>query len=368
MSKFEHSIIFITPSSSQPRYIKRAQQLAEFCNLTIFSFKRGYYENNTYPSQMSYVNLGLISDGKYFQRVFQIIPAVLKIRRHIKGRKKCFFYALSFDCLVIAKLCGMKQGFYEVGDLISTKGLGKFFGYIEGLLMKNILGLVVTSRSFYEDFFKQKDIVPESLVYIIDNKLDQSMGHRRVLNKHFIENRVVIGLIGFLRYQRPIKLVLDFVKQRSSTHCLVCFGDGPLRELVESYSCENIAYYGTFRSPEDLQSIYSGIDLNYVIYDNASQNVRLAIPNKLFESVFFGVPIVCAKNTSVGKIVREWGVGKMIRTDNMSNFEEDMKSINEDFLRSSFINCTKIPNEQLIDNGSTVLECMLKDSFIQERA
>ena len=365
--KFDYNIIFITPSSSQPRYIKRALQIAKFCTIEVFSFKRGYYEDNTYPSQISYHNLGQISDGKYIRRIFNIIPAIFEIRRNIKKKRNCVYYALSFDCLVVARLCGMKRGYYEVGDLLQTDGFGKVFRFIEKRLLKNVLGLVVTSRYFYENYFKQKVILPQNSVYLIDNKLSEDLSEYRVLNKQFSNKQIVIGLIGLLRYRRPIEFLLEFVKERPLTHRIECFGDGHLRQLVESYSCKNIRYNGIFKSPEDLPFIYNSIDLNYVIYDNSSENVRLAIPNKLFESVFFGVPMVCAHDTSVGRVSTEWGVGKMIRINNKKNFVKDMESIDKEFLKLCSMNCVKTSSTELIDNGESVLEEMLTTTLDQKR-
>ncbi len=362
-NKLDYNIIFIAPTNSQPRYIKRASQLSKLCNIEVFAFNRGYYKENTFSSQLTYHSLGQVSEGKYFQRIFKIIQAIYIIKRQIKGKNKLVFYALSFDCLIIAKLCGIKRGFYEVGDLLPSIVLGKLFRFMEIRLLKNVLGLILTSRYFYENFYKQQSTIPQHLVYIIDNKLSQEMVDYRLLQKHYSNKQIVIGLIGLLRYSRPIELLLEFVKERPLTHRIECFGDGPLRQLVESYSCENICYHGVFKSPEDLPFIYSCIDLNYIIYDNSSQNVRLAIPNKLFESVFFGVPNVCAQNTSVGKLAVEWGVGKMIRINYKRDFVEDMESIDINFLKKSSMNCFKISDKELIDDGESVLECMLANTL-----
>ena len=49
-------------------------------------------------------------------------------------------------------------------------------------------------------------------------------------------------------------------------------------------------------NPDDLERIYGSIDLNYVVYGGDPKSeigVRLAIPNKLYESIFFQVPLVC---------------------------------------------------------------------------
>lgn len=300
-----------------------------------------------------------MSDGKYFRRLFQIIPAIFKIRYHLRKKRNYVFYALSFDCMVIARLCGLKRGFYEIGDLRQDAGLWKVFGFLERKLLRNILGLIFTSRYFYEEFYKNKLIVPDGRVYIIDNKVSRKLMNQRPSEKQRPPQRIVIGIVGLLRYRLPIELLLQFVRARSEVYAIECFGDGPLRELVESYVCENIRYHGSFKNPEELPKIYSQIDLNYVVYGNSDRNVQLAIPNKLFESAYFGVPILCCEGTAVGKKAIEWQIGKMVRIESKESFDADLSSLDRAWLRSCSQNCFKIASEKLLDDGEKVLRGML---------
>jgi succinoglycan biosynthesis protein ExoL len=350
-------IIFISPTSSQPRFHKRAAQLATIFDVMVFAFSRGYYEENTFPSEIAVTPLGRINDKKYLRRVFSIIPAVLKIRNHLKKKRNYLFYAFSFDCLIIAKLCGLKHGYYEVGDLREDRSDVKI-SFFEKLILKNILGVVLTSRYFYYDFFRNKNIVPRDKIYIIDNKVNRDLVDQRPLDKRISQGRIVIGLFGLLRFRRPIELLLQFVKERPESYIIECSGDGWLRGFVESNMCENIRYHGSFRNPEELANIYANVDLNYVVYDYSPNNV-LAIPNKLFESAFFGVPIVCCQETSVGKMAINWKIGKMVRIDTRKNFEDDLGSIDRKSLQIWSKNCLKIPNSELLDNGTKILRDMI---------
>ena len=107
-----HEIIVITPTSSQPRYHKRVTQLEKFCEVSVFAFNRGYYNENTFPRHVNVFHLGNIEDGRYLRRTLRIASAILKIRSHLKNKRTCLFYAMSFDCMIIARFCGVKYGFY----------------------------------------------------------------------------------------------------------------------------------------------------------------------------------------------------------------------------------------------------------------
>jgi len=357
-----HKIILITPTASQPRYHKRVTQFAAGCNVIVFAFSRGYYDENIFPAKIPFVSLGKIKDGKYFRRLFRVIAAVFMIRTHLRDRENCFYYAMSFDCMIIARLCGLKHGFYEIGDLRQAEGFGKLFAFLEKMLVKRASGLVLTSRYFYHDFYRKKGILPRQRIYIIDNKINQLLANKRPYEKNISRGRIVIGVVGLLRYRRPIELLLGFVKKRPESYIIECFGDGIFRGLVESYVCENIRYHGSFKNPEELPDIYARLDLNYVVYDNSSKNVRLAIPNKIFESAYFGVPIVCCEGTSVGKMAMEWQIGKTVQIDSKDNFEDDLGTIDKSWLNKCSENCFKIPSSELIDNGEQIIQKMLVDA------
>src|SRR5690606_14794762 len=102
-----------------------------------------------------------------------------------------------------------------------------------------------------------------------------------------ITGKITIGLLGVLRYERVIDLLISFVKQYEEKYNLIIYGkpsgrydDDYLSYLDANHT--NITWNGMYNNPEDLEKIYSKIDINFVVYDNAFNNVRIAIPNKLY--------------------------------------------------------------------------------------
>lgn len=363
MKDFE--VILFSPTSSQPRYHKRANQIDKFCDLSIFYFERKYYRQNFFNFEGPVFSLGDIEDGKYLKRIYKFLRAVFKIRSVIKNKKNVFFYAMSFDCMLIAKFSGIENGFYEVGDLRQAEGFGRFFSFLERMYIKKLSGLILTSKYFYKDFYKNIGI-SDDRVFVIDNKLNVEFKGKRpqFFSKYNSENRIRIGLVGLLRYKKPIEFLIEFAKKYQEKYVIECFGDGPLRYLIEDSVCENINYYGSFKNPDDLQKIYTNIDLNFVVYDSASKNVRLAIPNKLFESIFFGVPILCCAGTALGKMVIDMGVGKTISLLSFENFEDSINGIDFEWIDSISNNCFHVNEDHLIDDGEKIIESMLNNVML----
>jgi glycosyltransferase involved in cell wall biosynthesis len=266
---------------------------------------------------------------------------------------------MSFDCMIVARLAGIKRGFYEVGDLRQAEGAGRFFSFLEKQCIKNLDALILTSKFFYDNFYINKISFDYNNIYIIDNKVSSYFqGKRPNYQYKVISNRKIrIGLIG---------LLLKFAKENNDKYSIECFGDGPFRYLIESSNFDNIRYHGSFKNPDELKKIYSKVDLNFVVYDSTSKNVQLAIPNKLFESAFFGVPILCCDNTSVGEMAVDMKIGKTISLSSFSKFESGMKSIDINWINEHSAACFKFDEDYLIDDGEKVVMSMIKNTILNQ--
>ena len=190
--------------------------------------------------------------------------------------------------MLVAKFAGIKNGILEVGDLIKSSSKSSLFRLFEKFILHSVNGLVLTSKKYYIKYYK--DIVDEgkTSVFIIENKIPKSLTSKRISKdyKPKIKGPIAIGLIGFLRYEPQIVKLVKYVNKLSGKVILKVFGDGPCKKIIQENESEHIKFYGSFKSPEDLSAIYDQIDLNFVVYDTSTLNVRLALPNKLYESAF----------------------------------------------------------------------------------
>ena len=98
-------------------------------------------------------------------------------------------------------------------------------------------------------------------------------------------------------------------------------GDSQDDEIQQlSANSEYVEYYGRYNYDTDIANLYSKCDCIYSVYDTAYNNVKYALPNKLYESIYCELPILVADGTYLGELVQKWGVG--IKVD--SNSLEDL--------------------------------------------
>ena len=354
-------IVVITPTSSQPRFHKRISALLKISNVVVFSFSRGLYEVNNFRSDIQLHSLGEIKNERYFSRIIPFIKAISIVKNNIpKDYNNIQFYSFSVDCLFIARLSGLKKGFLEVGDLMLKNTSNKLFKIFERFILKLIKGLVLTSPEYYNQYYKYIDVNKKTPIYIIENKISKRLLPLRVTSKiDMISNDrpIIIGMIGFIRYETPIVRLIRFVEKYSNFTMLKIFGDGPYKKLIQDHESNSIQFYGSFNNPGELKQVYKEVDLSYVVYDIGNLNERLAIPNKLYESAFFQVPIICSTNTYLSQIVEAWDIGGAVRIDSQKHFDTDMsKLVDRTWINQKTQNCINVPNSVLINQQENVLK------------
>jgi succinoglycan biosynthesis protein ExoL len=107
-----------------------------------------------------------------------------------------------------------------------------------------------------------------------------------------------------------------------------------LKEIKSKITLKDgFIFSGPYKYSSDIQDLYKKIDIIYAIYDENDFNCKIAMPNKFYESIITGYPILVADNTFVGRQVEELGIGKAISISNKLDLE---KCINDVFIENSW--------------------------------
>lgn len=355
-NKVKNKIVFITPTSTQPRFRKRIESFIDKKkSVIVFSFKRKHQQVNDFGDKFNVEYIGHIEDGEYFKRIFIFINSFFKLRR--KLNKGFIFYVFGLDLALLTIIFFKKPKItLEIGDIrISKNRLIKFMtSKIEFFTLKKIDCLIVTSPGFKNHYLNK---YPNLKVEVIENKIRKKdialydiNSELKLKNKN--KNKITIGVIGLLRYQSIIELINEY--NNSSIFDILIIGDGKLVEEIKKMesSSNNIFYYKAFKNPDDLKNIYEAIDVNFVVYDSKDLNVQLALPNKLYESIYYKVPLIVSKNTFLWKEVddKKIGVGIDLNKDNKNIFNLEEK-ITFNKIDMCVENMKKVKKEYIIDTN-----------------
>ena len=99
-----------------------------------------------------------------------------------------------------------------------------------------------------------------------------------------------------------------------------------LRQLVENLAIKDkVKFYGRIK-PEDLTEITNQATLGFSLEQNIGLNYYYALPNKIFDYINAGVPVLCSNFPEMERIVKTYDIGKTIEP---SNEKELAKMINQ---------------------------------------
>ncbi|HET8886990.1 MAG TPA: glycosyltransferase [Salinimicrobium sp.] len=338
--------LMLLPVDSQPRLIKRVNQFILKYDVVVAYQVRDYFKKNKIPENCLKIKLNKIENGSYHKRIFKLFTSFAKIRKlKYKYDVICSF---SFDLLIISMFIKCDYRIYEIGDIRRIKW--KVFDLLYRFLLNRQNKIIVTSNMFAEYLIKKYKI-PSSKIKIIENKLNPELFSTKPIPKlKFNDRKIKVGIIGLLRYRQIIDFLSVIVHNENLE--VYIYGSGPLSsDILKFVNDKNIFYHGEFEYPKDLEEIYSKIDLSFVMYDSNELNVRLALPNKLYESIYFNVPLIVSSNTYLSKKVEEYGVGFSY---NIQNISELPLKINEIVKNGMFVkyseNCKKIERTKIFIN------------------
>ena len=139
-----------------------------------------------------------------------------------------------------------------------------------------------------------------------------------------------VGFIGGIRYLEQMKLLVDAC---SIVGCNVLFAgaggttDDYLKITDYCKGKQNVEFYGKYNYSEEIAKLYGMVDCVYAVYDADNPNVRIALPNKLYESIICELPIIVAKNTYLEELVKYYNVGYSVSHHDVNDLVNVLKEL-----------------------------------------
>ena len=124
--------------------------------------------------------------------------------------------------------------------------------------------------------------------------------------------RIKIVYVGILEPSRLLREIAAVVAEYNELELHVAgFGTLEAFFIEQAQIHENIYYYGRLTYDHTL-SLENECDIMLAIYDPAIDNHRFAAPNKFYESLMLGKPVIMARGTGMSELVEENGIGELI--------------------------------------------------------
>lgn len=234
-------------------------------------------------------------------------------------------HACDLDAGIAAKgFCKKKKirFVYDIFDYyIDTHFIPSFLrNFVEKLEIKTINYADVTIICTEERKEQIQKSTPKKLI-VIHNSPE--------LNELPIQEDIDYCYCGAMADKRLISEILEEYENNTNLE-FVFAGYGPysakamnLTEKFENFSFKGTVPYSTVLSLEARARVLSAI------YEPTIRNHRLCAPNKFYEALALGKPIIVCRGTGIDKIVEKYNIGRVINYD-AKEFYEALRELNFD--------------------------------------
>lgn len=265
-----------------------------------------------------------IAEDFYTLPLVTIIGKIRKSKVYYNSRELYAFLGGLRNRPILQRLVkAIEQYFIKKVDLVLTTGemdsafLEKFYGINNTLVIRNIPLLQKPSRRI--DFREEYGIPADKIILLYQ---------------------------GVLLEGRGIPLIMRAMRQVENSVLLI-LGDGEQKHNFQKLATElgvndRIIFAGTIQQSE-LINYTSGADIGLSLIENISISYYHALPNKLFEYIMAGLPVLSSDLPQMKKIIDDYNVGETVDILNENNIVDVLKKweSNPGIINIYKINCIK---------------------------
>ena len=274
----------------------------------------------------------LFSKGPIFYACFNI-----RIFIHLFFARADLFVANDLDTLSgvwcasrmrrIPMVYDSHEYFTEVPELVDRKMVKRIWKYIEKTIQPRLQNVITVNESIAEIFrveYGQEVTVIKNLPIMSHPEIKP--GH---LPKYF-KGKPIIIYQGAVNVGRGIEEMVRAMGILVEFNLLIVGGGDKLSEiegLVKSEGLDDRVYF-TGRVPFDSIAWYtSQAKIGISLEQDIGLNYRLALPNKLFDYMQAGIPVLASNLPEIRRVVEETGFGIVISDFSPASIAEEIRKI-----------------------------------------
>lgn len=220
----------------------------------------------------------------------------------------------------ISKLKGIKmiydshEYFTETPELVGRPRVQKVWKRIEGFVVPRLKEMITVCDSIAE-LFQQKY---GTKCYVVRNIPPKAAlpprGDKETLHLPLDKHLLVLQGSG-INIQRGAEELVEAMKYLDDCFLMVIGGGDVLpllKQMVSDWHLEERVRFLSRMPYANMMAYTQLAELGFVLDKDTNLNYRFCLPNKLFDFIQAGVPVVASQLVEVGKIIRHYNIGLFI--------------------------------------------------------
>lgn len=211
---------------------------------------------------------------------------------------------------------------YETHKNGVTGWMQKASMFLERRLIKHADKVITVSDTIAEEYQRLYGI--EKPAVILNTPPKQKVEKKDLFRAEFnIDSDKTIFLYqGGLSAGRGIEQIIEaFQKIDDASAVVVFMGYGPLEQMISDVANTNAnIFYKPAVSPDVILDYTASADIGISLIQDICLSYRYCLPNKLFEYIMAGLPVVVSDLPEMKKIVETNGIGATVKDDDVTSF------------------------------------------------
>jgi glycosyltransferase involved in cell wall biosynthesis len=144
----------------------------------------------------------------------------------------------------------------------------------------------------------------------------------------FSSKKITVSYVGGFYNGRCLDSLLDIAESGFCNLLIAGFGIEEIESrCIRMSALENVKYFGKVSYLRGLQIMFNS-DIIYAMYSKSNPNHLFAAPNKLYESLFLGRPILSTNGILISKKIKALNIGVCV-DESMEEILDSILSLNE---------------------------------------
>tara|TARA_B110000438_G_scaffold224567_1_gene218368 strand:- start:3314 stop:4483 length:1170 start_codon:yes stop_codon:yes gene_type:complete len=310
----------------------------------------------------------------FFYRIYNVITISIATFKFLVKTRPKVVHAHSLSVLPISaiyKIFYRNKLVYDTHELeterhgwkMAEKLLAKIIEFIFIYFTDKLVVVNEAIGDFYEKKYSIKPV-------IINNapKIFKTENSNYLKEKYRLPNdQKVFIYIGALSRKRGIEEYIKYFQKTDLNISIIFLGDGPLKEFVKnSQKTSKNIFLHPLVSFDEVVKITSSADYSISILrlNNPALSYDYMMPNKLFESMMAGIPILSGGMKHEADFIKRNGMGEVLNFKNsIPQIEESInKILSKDYNKMSE-NCLKLSKKYNWENQELKIDKYVLELF-----
>jgi len=222
--------------------------------------------------------------------------------------------------------------FTEVPELINRKGVQKVWKQIEKWIFPRLNFVITVNESIADLYENEYGIRPVVVRNIPSINIDGFQKSRTDLGLPTNKNILILQGSG-INIQRGAEEMVEAMQFIENAVLLIVGGGdviGKLKQIVNDYKLDEKVIIKPKLPYSELMKITHLADIGLTLDKDTNLNYRYSLPNKFFDYIHAGIPVISSPLVELKKIIEQYNIGDFIPNHDPRQIAEKINTILQD--------------------------------------